>query len=286
MVAQLENIDLSTLPGNALNAIRNIRLNAISLLSRSRDVLEDLVSLGLQKPLGAKLKAGALKIVTGITAPQAVGGIAVIGILAAVWAFPNSATDSNLGICGTDPGSTDPDVRQQYIFTTIPETKVFEFRTFIKVLPDKGTGQQMVYPNLNFQAYVTCLTAAEATKINNQDLVVDLITRNAQGGNAVSDPPPRDAPGIPARSKQPDPILQKRITWPMGVRSAPNFFHTKLASQLASQSLSNLQDESPQTAYKYDPRLGDGTNLFIFDDGFLMSHVVTSLQRAVLQYSY
>ena len=58
-----------------------------------------------------------------------------------------------------------------HMFTTKPGTDPSVFQDYIKTLPDGGKGDQIVYPHVPWQSYVTSLTSEQAKEVAGQPFV-------------------------------------------------------------------------------------------------------------------
>ena len=67
----------------------------------------------------------------------------------------------------SDESSTDSSWKPEattskYIITTKTGTDLSTFQSYIKTLPDRGEGYQIVFPNVPWQSYITDLTTDQA----------------------------------------------------------------------------------------------------------------------------
>lgn len=65
----------------------------------------------------------------------------------------------------------------EWLLNTVPGTSVDAFEAFIKKLPDRGSGERIVFPQLDHQHYVGKMTLEEAKAVS-KILIVDQITPN------------------------------------------------------------------------------------------------------------
>jgi len=54
---------------------------------------------------------------------------------------------------------------RQYLISTKDGTELSRFEGFIKTLPDHGEGHQIIYSNVTWQSYLTCLTDEQAKDV-------------------------------------------------------------------------------------------------------------------------
>lgn len=139
-----------------------------------------------------------------------------------------------------------------YVITTHDDTPLSAFKDLISSLPDGGTGEQIVFPMLTSQAYLTLkLTADEATQLLENPIVLSVL-RNDDITDAFT--------GTAHKRGDPDLTLERR---------GESADHLRLISQ---------QEGQPLADYLYDPILGQGTFLYVIDTGFNEKHFVSLRQ--------
>jgi hypothetical protein len=148
--------------------------------------------------------------------------------------------------------SSSSNVPTAYVITTHNNTPLPAFKDLISSLPDGGTGEQIVFPMLTSQAYLTLkLTADEATQLLENPIVLSVL-RNDDITDAFT--------GTAHKRSDPDLTLERR---------GESADHLRLISQQSGQPLAD---------YLYDPILGQGTFLYIIDLGFNENHFVSLRQ--------
>jgi hypothetical protein len=136
-----------------------------------------------------------------------------------------------------------------YVITTQNNTPLPDFKDLISSLPDSGTGEQIVFPMLTSQAYLTLnLTADEATELLENPIVLSVL-RNDDINDALT--------STAHKRSDPDLTLERR---------GGSADHLRLISQERGQPLAD---------YLYDPTLGEDTFLYIIDTGFNENHSVS-----------
>jgi hypothetical protein len=83
------------------------------------------------------------------------------------------------GTTSTSSSGTSATATQySYCISTRSGTDIRQFEAFIKSLPDAGNGEKIVYPSIDFQVYVTSLTATDLVVVK-ENLIVDFVVDNS-----------------------------------------------------------------------------------------------------------
>ena len=138
------------------------------------------------------------------------------------------------------------------------------FQTFIKTLPDRGSGKQMIFDGSDYQNYVTKMTKEEALVVN-KDPIVDMMTRN----DRVKVMRNRMANSTLSH------LLGSRVITPVVIRVDHQHRYQQMLSARKQESISSmLHDINLGHQYLYEQSAGLGTYVYVFDSGFDLYHQV------------
>lgn len=183
---------------------------------------------------------------------------------------PTQASKASSPAAATSEAS----VPEEWLISTVPGTSVKDFQAFIKGLPDRGSGEQIIYPELDEQGYITKMTELEAA-IANRDPIVDVIISNA----------PIDSQLFSLNHTGPGALHQRdEEPWTIVLQDEPERYHAMLCAQ-RTENVADLPDDKAQYNYVLENSAGDGIFVYVLDHGCLLSHEVsphpqtTSLRR-------
>lgn len=197
--------------------------------------------------------------IAGVLAGGTIGG-------PLVWLYtyngnPTSPTQTSQG---SPPAAepTETSSPQEWLINTVPRTSVKDFQAFIKTLPDRGSGKQLIWDTIDVQGYVTKMTRLEA-QITNLDPIVDIIISN--------DP----IQFIPAFVNNTSPSgLRQRDDNVKIVGEDDELRYQYLLCTPKDQNIDELSDNEEDWIYVHEESAGDGTFVYVFDAGFRFSHDV------------
>jgi subtilisin family serine protease len=145
----------------------------------------------------------------------------------------------------------------RYLFTTKYGTELSKFKEYIKTLPDKGEGEQDVFPRVPFQSYVTTLTYAQAKDVQNQSFIAYVVLAGeSKDREFVGDS--NTSRSSSEQSSNGVQNLQARLTSDQHLR-------------LISTKEQDMKDGRLPN-YLFDPQLGNGQTIYILDSGFNVEH--------------
>ncbi|KAL8955509.1 MAG: hypothetical protein Q9193_006671, partial [Seirophora villosa] len=197
-------------------------------------------------------------------------GGSIGGPLAFIYNYDGTATSPTLASNAPSaptatPTGSDP---EEWLISTCPGTSLKEFQAFIKALPDQGSGRQILFPAIDDQGYVTKMTREEAEIVNN-DPIVDFIMSNQPfkiipnflNSTATDSLHQRDDNGLVIVDDRRDvKRYQQMLCFPPG----------KPITELPAPD---------DYFYAHERSDGEGTFVYIFDEGFRFSHEQFSGQR-------
>jgi hypothetical protein len=156
---------------------------------------------------------------------------------------------------------TDPKLPEEWYLEVIEGTTLKTFQEWIKTLPDRGSGAQLVYDNIPLShGYVTIMKKEEAAVVA-LDPLCFVIVSNRPVGPDVLGGTNNTTPGEPG--VVPKDLERRAITYNVQRRiNSPN--HLKLISQ---QPFSLERPVPPLLDYLYDPSLGAGSTVIVIDTG-------------------
>ncbi|KAL8772318.1 MAG: hypothetical protein Q9209_002530 [Squamulea sp. 1 TL-2023] len=155
-------------------------------------------------------------------------------------------------------------VPNEWILNTIPGTSVKDFQAFIKGLPDRGAGRQIVTGGHITHRYIGKWTLDEA-RIIARDPIVDTMASNAKMSGA--------RPDLVRNSTIASRMLLPRAGSPTIIKDPPSTRSQKILSLPKNKEIRSLSDTDPMYEYAYDSSAGDGTFVYVFDAGFQFDHV-------------
>jgi hypothetical protein len=178
----------------------------------------------------------------------------------------SSSTSSTLPSASASP----------YLITTKSGTSMSDFTNFIQTFPDNGQGQQIAYPHVSFQGYITSINSSYAAIVAQNPIVNSVVidaplSENANSFDAHTEtsilahetPVPGDlngrvrkrAPSVPTNNlvRQPDSQIPLKI----------------ISQGIANNQANVLED------YLFDPIAGEGITIYILDSGFFQGATVS-----------
>ncbi|KAL8781313.1 MAG: hypothetical protein Q9213_006062 [Squamulea squamosa] len=155
-------------------------------------------------------------------------------------------------------------VPNEWILNTIPGTSVKDFQAFIKGLPDRGAGRQIVTGGHITHRYVGKWTLDEA-RIIARDPIVDTMASNTRMSGARLD--------LVNNATMASKMLLPRAGSPTIIKDPLSTRSPKIVSLPKNKDIRTLSDTDPIYEYAYDASAGDGTFVYVFDAGFQFDHV-------------
>ncbi|KAL8866340.1 MAG: hypothetical protein Q9174_006363 [Haloplaca sp. 1 TL-2023] len=261
---QLDAIELTSFSGGQLTEIQS----AQSALRSARDGLLKLIP-GIRSTLsqpGPYAKTAFAGVLASLVANDV-----VMQALIYYEGSPTKASQAAKPPTAAPSASPSSEPRE-WIFNTVVGTSKEEFDKFIKSLPDKGSGRQIIYPSMNYQWYVTRMTKKEAMVVHRATIVDQLVPNQrlqsslafARGNASTTDKylAPRAGPGALklAQESQID-AARMQISW---WRDRP---------------VPGLYSNDPSWAYLHDESAGEGTFIYVFDTKINFDHHEFRLQK-------
>lgn len=216
------------------------------------------------------------------------GVVGLLGVLLAYEAFnfgdsgSPTTTTTTTSTSSTSTTSSEIDLPTQWLIGTKSGTSLLAYKALILSLPDGGTGDQITFPNLDFQGYVTEMNQTVASLVNLLPIVSFVWVNDLL-----------DAPDTFAPSEDEAEILEKQNVTPFDERELKFKrdlpIPTSLIVQEGSPDHLKIISQSPIDAhnfpdspnflkdYIYDPSTRDMSTLYILDRGFRLDHLVRYL---------
>ncbi|KAI4262170.1 MAG: hypothetical protein L6R42_002647 [Xanthoria sp. 1 TBL-2021] len=164
----LGDIELSSVPGGQIFEAQQTRSALQSLAKQLGNALPPLRGCISNPGICRNIYRGTAGLVGG----------ASIGVqLDAIINYDSTGKLRPTPVILPNSTTTSTSLPTAWILNTIPGTSVEDFRAFIKTLPDRGSGKQMIFDGSDYQNYVTKMTKEEALIVNKAP-IVDMMTRN------------------------------------------------------------------------------------------------------------
>lgn len=198
----------------------------------------------------------------------------------------------------TATSSTSTPEPTEWLLNTVPGTSREAFEDFVNKLPDHGSGERIIFPNLPWQNYVTKMTleqAKEASKVP----IVDQISANDPIEDPDKDGPQNRRSRLSPRHQLPrhqyDQHQKDRHALPHGHQrhrrldidsdvhvlvQTPSRTHLGMISAAKDQLIRELEpmpDKSETKQYYYEKSAGAGSFIYVLDSGFDFTHLVSFL---------
>lgn len=227
---------------------------ARNLAQLALDITNDIASnlIDIKRRLQAIQRAHTVLVQGGSIV---VTGAAVTGF---ILNFHESATSTTAQASATSSTSSSTAIPSEWLLNTVPGTSLNDFEAFVQKLPDRGAGQRIIYPKLNYQNYIGKMTLDQARMVNTYP-IVDQISAN--------DPINDDLPSsTELRKRNPNIVRQQYAELYLKVLSYPrNLDWTDL--------LNNFHD--PINDYTFENSQGAGSFIYVLDAGFDDNHQVS-----------
>ena len=257
--SQLDAIELTSFSGGQLTEIQG----AQTALRSARDGLVKLIP-GIRSTLsrpGPYVKTAFAGVLASLVANDV-----VMQALIYYGGSPTKASQAAKPPTPASPSASPSSEPGSWMFNTRVGTSKKTFDKFIKSLPDKGSGRQIIYPSMDYQWYVTRMTREEALVVHRAPIVDQLVPNRQtrmepafRRGNATTDKylAPRDPGDLTLTSWfGADPSL-KQISW------------------YVDRPLPPINWNNPLWTYLHDQSKGEGTFIYVFDGKINWNHRVS-----------
>ena len=175
----------------------------------------------------------------------------------------------------------------EWLLTTVPNTSVKEFQSFIRTLPDKGVGKQAHYESpTRYQSYVGRMTQKQAEAVNRVLLVDQMVSNEVtivfdevsdfKIDNGTKHDGLAGHKDLRRNPVDPNVIVQQHD---------PSFLHLKMLSapeRVTFEDLTTTRETDRTLDYAYSQTAGAGTIIYVIDTGFRWTHTVKSLKQCNL----
>lgn len=171
-----------------------------------------------------------------------------------------------------------------WLLNTVFGTSREQFEAFVSKLPDRGSGERIIYPAVGYQNYVTKMTLEQA-KAASKNPIVDQVYPN-DPVDVDMDVPESSAPSqLMTRDEHnhtavPDGHQHDRRAGPdIQIVTVPiaSPLHLKFISLAKDKKFhdQNENDNALDTQYTYEKSGGAGTHIYVLDGGFDVAHPVS-----------
>ena len=266
----MEGIELSSFSAGEVPQIIEAQSGARNLLTLAVDLASD-VGQSLSNP------SSWINIFRR-THPRLVQGGSILAVAAPIIGFilnfhesPTLTSATASASAGTSSSTAIP---SQWLMNTVPGTTVSDFESFIKTLPDGGSGRRIVYETADHQWYVGRMSLEQAQDVSKHPIIDQIVsngpTRLYQASVTSSNHSDRHQKRV-----QPSEII---------ISEQPNGpKHLRALSLPTSVSIAEAQlgveGDNPSVRYEFESIQGAGTFIYVIDLGFDTANYVSWHRR-------
>ncbi|MCJ1467350.1 hypothetical protein MMC07_005974 [Pseudocyphellaria aurata] len=282
LAAAGESIELSSFGGGEVTDIINLQDGLNNLRDLLKGDLSDITKFITNPP-------GGLKDFKRIAAQFGAGGT-IVGLTGVSLNYiihygdQNSNKDNNNNggqqttATATATASTNKATPTSWLLNTVRGTSRETFEDFVGKLPDRGKGERIIFPRLNYQNYLGKMSLEEAKAVS-KNPIVDQIGANDPMENLDIDldelPQSPDLTRRLHHRRSDEQHLDRRVNPRDIVYQKHSPLHLRMISRAWDKKVVDLNEYSSDvsTEYTYNQNTGGrGTYVYVLDLGFDFEH--------------